>query len=57
MNHADPWDEVARLERRMEVELLAPLGDPPIKKSEDRPARERSSTDLRPPIRVDSAPS
>ena len=23
MNHADPWDEMARLEKQMEVELLA----------------------------------
>ena len=25
MRHADPWDEVARLERQMEAELLAQL--------------------------------
>ena len=23
MNHADPWDEITRLEKQMEVELLA----------------------------------
>lgn len=23
MNHADPWDEITRLERQMEVESLA----------------------------------
>jgi hypothetical protein len=25
MNHADPWDEITRLEKQMEVELLAEL--------------------------------
>jgi hypothetical protein len=25
MNHADPWDEVARLQKQMDVELLRQL--------------------------------
>jgi hypothetical protein len=25
MNHADPWDEVARLQKQMDVELLREL--------------------------------
>jgi hypothetical protein len=25
MNHADPWDEIKRLEKQMDVELLAEL--------------------------------
>ena len=29
MNHADPWDETARLEKQMEAELLAQLDATP----------------------------
>lgn len=28
MTHADPWDEIARLEKRMDLELLGQLEDP-----------------------------
>jgi hypothetical protein len=28
MTHADPWDEIARLERQMDAELLRQLEDP-----------------------------
>lgn len=31
MNHADPWDEIARLEKQMEVELLSQLEAAPPK--------------------------
>lgn len=27
MNHADPWDEMARLQKQMDVELLKQLRD------------------------------
>jgi hypothetical protein len=44
VNHADPWDEIARLERQMEVELLAQLEEAPAapvasKLVESTPAR------------------
>jgi hypothetical protein len=31
MNHADPWDEIVRLESEMEVELLAALEEARVK--------------------------
>lgn len=44
MNHADPWDEITRLEKEMEAELLAQLEaprdrarKPPKKASPDAP--------------------
>ena len=49
MNHADPWDEIARLEKQMEVELLAqreaappaaPKAREPIERTPVPPAEE-----------------
>lgn len=29
MTHADPWDEIARLEKQMDVDLLAQIEEAP----------------------------
>lgn len=53
MGHADPWDEAARLEWEMEVELLARLERSPSKEVEGLPAGERAPVDrahLDPPL-------
>lgn len=41
MNHADPWDEMVRLEKQMEVELLAALARTRTKQRKDVPVNER----------------
>lgn len=45
MNHADPWDEVARLEWEMEVELLAQLERSRSSEAGGLPASERVPVD------------
>ena len=41
MNHADPWDEIARLEKQMEVELLAALARTRARQRKSVPVNER----------------
>ena len=45
MNHADPWDEIARLEKQMEVELLAHLEDAAVERRKGIPVSERLPSD------------
>jgi len=45
MEHADPWDEVARLERQMEIELLSQLERTVNRETERLPDAERKATD------------
>ncbi|MDH3207139.1 MAG: hypothetical protein OEO79_11035 [Gemmatimonadota bacterium] len=42
MTHADPWDENARLEKQMHLELLGQVEDPLPDVLTRRPSRSRS---------------
>ena len=43
MQHADPWDEIARLEKQMDAELLEELEDAEPAEASRRKAVERAS--------------
>ena len=45
MEHADPWDEIARLEKQMEVELLLQLERTRADEAESLAATERAPVD------------
>jgi hypothetical protein len=45
MDYADPWDEIARLERQMEVELLMQLERTLVHEAERLPVAERVPAD------------
>ena len=44
MNQADPWDEITRLEKQMEVELLAELAIARVKRRKGISVNERTSS-------------
>lgn len=44
MERADPWDEIARLEKQMEVELLLQLESTRAKEAQD-PGRKHARED------------
>jgi hypothetical protein len=45
MRHADPWDEISRLEKQMEVELLAELERVRVERRERFAVIERTPSD------------